>query len=92
VAQDRSAIGVSSFLGNDPARWRAALSTSEQVSLGEVWPGVTVALRAQGRSTEKVFTVHPGGAVARIRVRMAGAHALTVNGEGRWWRARGSGP
>jgi hypothetical protein len=31
---------------------------------------------------EKVFTVHPGGAVARIRVRVAGAHALSVDGEG----------
>ena len=79
VAQDRSTTGVSTFLGNDPARWRAALPTWEQVSLGEVWPGVTVALRAQGRSMEKVFTVHPGGAVARIRVRVAGAHALSVD-------------
>lgn len=31
---------------------------------------------------EKVFTVHPGGAVARIRVGVAGAHALTVDAEG----------
>jgi len=31
---------------------------------------------------EKVFTVHPGGAVARVRVRVAGAHALTVDAEG----------
>jgi hypothetical protein len=82
VAQDRSPTGVSTFLGHDPARWRAALPTSEQVSLGEVWPGVTVALRAPGRSMEKVFTVHPGGAVARIRVRVVGAHALSVDGEG----------
>ena len=82
MAQDRSTAGVSSFLGNDPARWRAELPTYEQVSLGEVWPGVTVALRARGRSMEKVFTVHPGGAVGRIRVRVAGAHALTVDAEG----------
>jgi hypothetical protein len=82
VAQDRSTIGVSSFRGNDPARWHASLPTWEQVSLGEVWPGVTVALRARGRSMEKVFTVRPGGGVARIRMRLAGAHALTVDAEG----------
>jgi len=82
VGQDRSATGVSSFLGNDPARWSSELSTWEQVSLGEVWPGVTVALRARGRSMEKVFTVHPGGVVGRIRVGVAGAQALTVDAEG----------
>ena len=82
VAQDRGTAGVSSFLGHDPAHWRAAVPTWEQVSLGEVWPGVTVALRARGRSMEKVFTVHPGGAAARIRVGVAGAHALTVDAEG----------
>jgi hypothetical protein len=91
VAQDRSASGVSTFLGSDPARWRASLPTWEQVSLGEVWPGVTVALRARGRSMEKVFTVHPGGAVARIRVRVAGAHALTVDAAGALVAATGLG-
>ena len=81
VAQDRSAAGVSAFLGDDPARWRASLSAWEQVSLGEVWPGVSVAVRAQGQSMEKVFTVHPGGRVSRIRLRVAGAEALTVNAD-----------
>src|SRR5262249_39259317 len=55
----RSATGVSNFLGNDSARWRSHVSTYEQVSLGEVWPGVTVSLRARGRSIEKIFTVAP---------------------------------
>ncbi len=92
LAQDRSTTGVSAFLGNDPARWRSELPTWEQVSLGEVWPGVTVALRARGRSIEKVFTVHPGGAVARIRVGVAGAQALTVDAEGALVARTGLGP
>ena len=92
VAQDRSATGVSTFLGSNPAHWRSGLSTWEQVSLGEVWPGVSVAVRARGRSMEKVFTVRPGGAVARIRVRMAGAQALTVDREGALVVRTGLGP
>jgi hypothetical protein len=92
VAQERRTTGVSVFLGNDPARWRAALPTSEQVSLGEVWPGVTVALRARGRSMEKVFTVHPGGAVARIRCAWPVRTPSRWTPTERWWRARGSGP
>ena len=91
VAKDRSATGVSTFVGPDPARWRAALLTWEQVSLGEVWPGVSVALRARGRNIEKVFTVRPGGAVARVRVAVAGAKALTVADGGALLAATGLG-
>ena len=80
--KDRSATGVSNFLGNNPARWRSYVSTYEQVSLGEVWPGVTVSLRARGRSIEKVFTVAPGASVAHIRVRVGGARALAVDHDG----------
>ena len=93
VAQDRSTTGVSTFLGNDPARWRAALPTWEQVSLGEA-----VARRhrgAAGAGAEHGEGVHGaprrrGGAHPGAR---GGAHALSVDdGEGRWWRARDSGP
>jgi hypothetical protein len=37
-------------------RWWRELPTYGQVSLGEIWPGVSVALRARGSSTEKLFT------------------------------------
>jgi hypothetical protein len=73
---------VSAFLGRDPARWRSRLTTWDEVSLGEVWPGITVDLRARGRNVEKVFTVQPGGAVRRIRVRLTGAEALVKSGDG----------
>jgi hypothetical protein len=82
LGQDRSVAGVSTFIGSDPARWRSALPAYDQISLGEVWPGVSVALRARGPSIEKIFTVHPAGSAGRIRVRVAGAQALSVNGEG----------
>lgn len=82
VGQERSGTGVSYFHGNDPAGWRAQVPTWEQVSLGEVWPGVTVSLRARGRSIEKVFTVAPGASVDRIRIRIGGAAALSVDSTG----------
>jgi hypothetical protein len=70
------------FRGANPERWRAALPTYGQVSLGEVWPGVEVSLVARGRSVEKLFTVKPGARVDRIRVRVGGARALTVDAGG----------
>ena len=82
VGQDPSGTGVSYFFGSDPAGWRPKVATYEQVSLGEVWSGVAVSLRAHGRSIEKVFTVSPGTSVDRIRVRVGGADTLSVNSAG----------
>ena len=82
AAWERGETNVSDFRGNDPARWRARIPTYDQVSLGEVWPGVTMSLRAHGHSIEKIFTLEPGASVNRIRVRMHGARSLAVNPEG----------
>jgi len=82
VGTDRSRTGVSVFHGADPTRWRAELATYEQVSLGEVWSGIDVSLAARGGSIEKLFTVKPGARVDRIRIRVGGARALSVDSGG----------
>ncbi|HEV8232242.1 MAG TPA: putative Ig domain-containing protein, partial [Thermoanaerobaculia bacterium] len=79
---DPASTRVSYFLGNDPARWRSGLSTFEGVSLGEVWPGISLELRAHGKNIEKLFTVAPGGDPSRIRMSVAGARKLRVNEAG----------
>ena len=73
---------VSFFLGGDPAQHRRDLPTYASVGLGEVWPGVTVALHAAGRSVEKYFTVEPGASPGLIRVRLDGADALRLAPDG----------
>ena len=73
---------ASFFLGADPARHRPDRPTYESIGLGEVWPGVTVTLHAAGQSVEKLFTVRPGASPAVIRVRVNGADALRLTGEG----------
>jgi uncharacterized repeat protein (TIGR01451 family) len=90
AGRDRSRTHVSSFLGGDPARWSSSLPAWEQVSLGEVWPGVGVTLQAH--SGEKVFTVSPGGEVSRIRMRVDGARSLEVNADGALVADTGLGP
>jgi hypothetical protein len=62
---------VSRFDGTG-SRAPASASSWGRVALGEVWPGVRVALAARGRNVEKLFTLAPGTA--------AGAIALTVDG------------
>src|SRR5512135_2666487 len=80
--RDSASTRVSYFLGNDPARWNSGLPTFERVSLGQVWPGISLDLRAHGKNVEKLFTVKPGGDPSRIRMRIAGAGRLRVNKTG----------
>ncbi|MEO7862845.1 MAG: hypothetical protein ABIU05_20885, partial [Nitrospirales bacterium] len=77
-----AAAQVSYFLGNDPARWRNGLPTFDGVSLGQVWPGIRLDLRAHGKNVEKLFTVEPGADPSRIRMSVAGARSLRVNETG----------
>ena len=88
---DRASTRVSYFRGNDPARWRSGLETLEDVSLGEVWPGIAVRLRAQGRSVEKLFTVQPGADASRIRMSVAGARRLRTDRTGALLASTGPG-
>jgi len=73
---------VSVFAGNDPARWQRDVASYADVDLGAVWPGISVALTAQGKQVEKVFTVAPGAVPDAIRVRVAGAESLAAAADG----------
>ena len=77
-----AATTISEFQGPDPKLWRTHLSTFETVSLGNVWPGISVDLRARARSVEKVFTVAAGADPANIRMRVHGARRLRLDRAG----------
>jgi len=79
---ERALAQVSAFLGADPAGWRSGVATWDSVRLGEVWPGVTVELRARPDGLEKRFTVGPGADPGAIGVRLDGALGLEVTGSG----------
>jgi hypothetical protein len=82
---------VSYFLGNDPARWKSDTSTYQAISLGEIWPGIRMELRARGRNVEKVFTVEPRGDPSRIRIRIRGARLLRIDAGGELVASAGPG-
>jgi hypothetical protein len=73
---------VSFFLGNDPAKHRSGLPSYRYVSLGEVWPGVEVKLKASQKTVEKLFYVRPGADLAKVRVELRGANRLRLSQEG----------
>ena len=77
-----SRTNASYFLGDDPARWQPSVATYSEIGFGEVWPGISVVLRADGRTVEKIFVVQPGSRLRDIRLRIEGAGGLRIDGSG----------
>jgi hypothetical protein len=83
VGIDPSPTKMSYFIGNDSDNWQSNLPTYNAVSLGEVYAGTSLSLKAHGDNVEKIFTVEPDANPDAIRVRVEGAaDALMVNEAG----------
>ncbi len=73
---------VSYFVGNDPSKHKTNLPTYRYVSLGEVWSGIEVQLKATQKTVEKLFYVQPGADPSKIVVEVDGAKGLKLSKDG----------
>jgi hypothetical protein len=73
---------VSFFVGNDPSKHKTNLPTYRYVSLGEVWSGIEVKLKATQKTVEKLFYVKPGADPSKIVVEVNGAKDLKLSKDG----------
>jgi hypothetical protein len=73
---------VSFFVGNDPSKHKTNLPTYRYVSLGEVWSGIEVKLKATQKTVEKLFYVQPGADPSKIVVEVNGAEGLKLSKDG----------
>ncbi len=73
---------VSYFVGNDPSKHKTNLPTYRYVSLGEVWSGVEVKLKATQKTVEKLFYIKPGADPSKIVVQVDGAEGLRLSKDG----------
>jgi hypothetical protein len=73
---------VSYFIGKDSSKHKTNLSTYRYVSLGEVWSGVEVKLKATQKTVEKLFYVQPGADPSKIHVQVDGAKGLKLSKDG----------
>ena len=80
--KDKAEAKVNYFIGNDKNKWKTDIATYNSVSLGEVYPGVELQLKAYGKRVEKVFTVNPGADPKAINLKIEGAKSLKVNEQG----------
>ncbi len=73
---------VSYFIGKDSSKHRTGLPTYRYVSLGEVWSGVEVKLKATQKTVEKLFYIKPGADPSKIVVEVDGAEGLRLSKDG----------
>ncbi len=73
---------VSFFIGNDPSKHKTNLPTYRYVSLGEVWSGIEVKLKATQKTVEKLFYIKPGADPSKIVVQVDGAKGLKLSKDG----------
>ena len=81
--EQQAATRVSYFKGNDPSNWHSGVDSYKGVSLGPVYPGIEVKLKASGKNVEKIFYVSPQSNVAEIKIGVAGVADLEVASDGR---------
>ncbi len=78
---NKSITKVNYFKG-DKENWLTNLPTWQEISLGEVYKGIELKLRAYGKNVEKLFTVYPNGNVEDISLNIEGANGISVNKKG----------
>lgn len=82
TGEGKTITEVSCFKGSDPARWKSNISAYDVVSLGEVYGGIELKLKAYGNNIEKLFYVKPDAGTEQIKIGLSGAKALGVNKKG----------
>ncbi len=80
--KDRSRAIINTFLGNDPKQWRKGIQSYDRVSMGAVYPGIELSLRAYANNVEKIFTIAPGADPNRIVLAVTGTDAISINDGG----------
>lgn len=77
-----SPAAINSFSSFDSVSWKSNLAAYDTISLGEVYRGVELKLKAHGRRVEKLFHIHPAGKPEIIRMKVSGAKGLRVAPDG----------
>ncbi len=82
-SKHKSGAKVNSFKGANPKAWRTNIATYDSITLGNVYKGIELTLKAYSKNVEKLYHVMPGADPKIIQMTVAGAQKLKVveNGE-----------
>jgi hypothetical protein len=73
---------VNYFIGKDKNKWKTDIPTYGSISLGEIYKGIELKLKAYGNNVEKLFTVLPKENPEKIKIKVKGSKGLKVNEQG----------
>jgi len=73
---------INYFKGKNKSNWNTNIPSYESISLGEIYEGVDLKLRAYGNNVEKLFTVLPEWNPEIIKIKLRGANGLKINEKG----------
>ena len=73
---------INYLIGKDPSKWRTGVATYAKVRYEQVYPGIDLVYYGNQRQLEYDFVVGPGADPARIRLKLAGARKMYVDGQG----------
>src|SRR3989339_2235747 len=72
TGNEKAVTKVIYFKGNNPSQWKTNISTYGVVSLGEVYDGIELKLKAYGNNVEKLFCVKPDANPEQIKISLSG--------------------
>jgi len=81
-ALENSPTAINYFLGDDPKNWRSNIQSYNLITLGEVWNGITLNLKANSKNIEKLFIITPDGTPESIRFSIEGIEELSLSQTG----------
>jgi hypothetical protein len=82
IGEEKTITKVNDFRGKDTSNWKANISTYKAITLGEIYDGIELKLKAYGANIEKLFYVKPGADTERIRLRLGGGKDFNINTKG----------
>ena len=82
LGQDALPGVVNYLIGNDASKWLTNVPTYGQVADQNVYAGVNLLYQGDQGQLEYVFVISPGAHVGAIRMAVAGAASMTLDGHG----------
>lgn len=79
---EKSVTSVSWIRGQNPELWDTGLPGFQVVSLGEVYRGIEVCLKAHAGNVEKLFYLKPGASLRDLSIKVSGITKLKINKSG----------
>lgn len=82
VGEQEQSATASSFLGNDPSRWKSGIRRYERVRYREIYPGIDMVVYGNDGQIEYDFVVAPGADPRRIQIGVSNADRVWADTDG----------